>query len=441
LVGEYDARIQAAQAASAALDTAIAQIQTYAPGFLRPLDLAAVRSIIPDPQTALISFCCTSQGSLAFILTSAADSAVQVVEIPAGLTDDRLRKLLLTKDANGQESVWLSVKVDSDGQLEWWQQTMDRTLAQLGDRLLHPALAALGSEIKRLLLLPSGALFLLPLHAVPLADGSGRICDRYEVRYAPSAQVLFDLATRPAATTGIANSLYEVINPTSDFRLVGTAVEGTAIAGLFPGGHVQIAYTGTEAEVIAGAPGHTYVHFACHASYDRSEPAQSGLALADGMLTLGDLQRGVVDLSAARLVTLSACESGISDIIQGSPDEYVGLPAGFLLEGVPNVVSSLWSVPDISTALLMQRFYDNHINKQLGLAAALREAQLWLQQLSIGELLQRLREWKQQADEYTQEALYDREFYYQVQADQDKDLQPFAHPYFWAAFTVHGLGI
>jgi CHAT domain-containing protein len=73
-------------------------------------------------------------------------------------------------------------------------------------------------------------------------------------------------------------------------------------------------------------------------------------------LSLEDLQNDVVDMSSARLVTLSACETGITDVMIGSADEFVGL-----LAGVPCVVSSLWSVPDIATAILMQRFYSNHI--------------------------------------------------------------------------------
>jgi CHAT domain len=38
-------------------------------------------------------------------------------------------------------------------------------------------------------------------------------------------------------------------------------------------------------------------------------------------------------MSSARLVTLSACETGITDIMKGSADEFVGLPAGFMLAG------------------------------------------------------------------------------------------------------------
>ncbi len=70
------------------------------------------------------------------------------------------------------------------------------------------------------------------------------------------------------------------------------------------------------------------------------------------------------DISSARLVTLSACETGITDIVKGSADEFVGLPASFMLTGVPCVVSSLWLIPDIPTFLLMERFYFNHVAEE-----------------------------------------------------------------------------
>src|SRR5205807_4161983 len=121
---------------------------------------------------------------------------------------------------------------------------------------------------------------------------------------------------------------------------------------------------------------------------DWNDPPASGLELADDRLTLAELQQGEVDLSTARLVTLSACETGISDVLQGSAEEYVGIPAGFLLAGAPCVVSSLWAVSDLSTALLMERFYQNHLESKMYFAAALHEAQRWVRTVSIGEVAQ-----------------------------------------------------
>jgi hypothetical protein len=49
------------------------------------------------------------------------------------------------------------------------------------------------------------------------------------------------------------------------------------------------------------------------------------------------------------------CETGLSDPSSTS-DEYIGLPSGFLKAGSSSIVSSLWSVDDFATALLMIRF-------------------------------------------------------------------------------------
>jgi cell division protein FtsW (lipid II flippase) len=69
--------------------------------------------------------------------------------------------------------------------------------------------------------------------------------------------------------------------------------------------------------------------------------------------SLEDFQNDVVDMSSARSVTLSACETGITDITTGNADEFVCLLQALLLAGVTCVVSSLLSVPDLSTAILV----------------------------------------------------------------------------------------
>ena len=79
-------------------------------------------------------------------------------------------------------------------------------------------------------------------------------------------------------------------------------------------------------------------------------------------MTLRDLLDSDLDLSASRLAVLSACQTGIIDF-RRIPDEAIGFPAGLLQAGVPGVVSTLWLVDDISTALLLARFYRHHLNR------------------------------------------------------------------------------
>jgi CHAT domain-containing protein len=311
---------------------------------------------------------------------------------------------------------------------------MEQTLDTLGQRLLDPILSALPEEIEHLIFLPSAQLFLFPLHAVPLA-GRERVGDRYHVSYAPSIEVLADTQSR--TMNEASPDLYAVINPEADPRLVFTPHEGAAIATLFAHSTLDEGQTGTKQQVMTSVSGQTYLHFSCHGSYDWNDPTASGLDLADGRLTLAELQEGKFDLSATRLVTLSACETGMTDVIRGSAEEYVGVPAGFMLAGVPCVISSLWAVPDLSTALLMERFYQNHLKGGIGFAAALQEAQRWVRTLEIGKVAEYAGQCYDQSG-HKNTTLLHYLLHYRALAKKEPDLCPFAHPYYWAAFTVNG---
>ena len=137
-------------------------------------------------------------------------------------------------------------------------------------------------------------------------------------------------------------------------------------------------------------------------------------------------------------MTLSACETGITDISQ-SPDEFLGLPAGFLQAGAPGVVSTLWAVNDLSTMLLMERFYQHHPQDDIPAAVALRQAQLWLREVTAGELYERFdAESKALINRFRLSAGFVSE---QIDrfAVQEADDHPFAHPFYWAAFTFSGV--
>jgi CHAT domain-containing protein len=115
----------------------------------------------------------------------------------------------------------------------------------------------------------------------------------------------------------------------------------------------------------------------------------SGLLLTGGTaLTLSEVVARL-DLSAARLVSLSACEIGLTDFRE-SPDEW--LPAGFMQAGAPAVIGTLWAVNDLSTMLLMERFYQLHLQGGLDIPRALLEAQIWLRDVSAGSLAERFRQ-------------------------------------------------
>lgn len=93
-------------------------------------------------------------------------------------------------------------------------------------------------------------------------------------------------------------------------------------------------------------------------------------------LTLGQVFAGM-NLRQNRLTVLNGCESGM--LRAEGVDEYIGLPAGFLYAGAACVISTLWAVDDLSSALVMDRFHGEMAGGQAP-AAALREACRWLRE-------------------------------------------------------------
>ena len=130
---------------------------------------------------------------------------------------------------------------------------------------------------------------------------------------------------------------------------------------------------------------------------------RSGLVLAsvyqqrsgkgqDGVLTAKEFAS--LELMGTRLVTLSACETGVGAVKNGQG--VFGLRRSMVLSGAETSLMSLWKVSDEGTKNLMQKYY-KRLNKKEGRSDALRSIQL--------ELLQSKR---------------------------------YSHPFYWAAFVVSG---
>jgi CHAT domain-containing protein len=106
-------------------------------------------------------------------------------------------------------------------------------------------------------------------------------------------------------------------------------------------------------------------------------------------------------------------------------EDAIGFLAGLLQAGVPGVVGTLWPVNDLSTALLMIKFYEYHLcgdaragEGPMPPASALRKAQLWLKEATNADLAEVL----------------PSPFEYATK----KQEKPFTHPYHWAPFVFHG---
>ncbi|MFO5468824.1 CHAT domain-containing protein [Anabaena sp. AL09] len=174
--------------------------------------------------------------------------------------------------------------------------------------------------------------------------------------------------------------------------------------------------------------------FFCHGYFNSNSPLDSGLQLADKVLTLANIITHI-KLENCRLVTLAACETGMTDFTNNS-DEYIGLPSGFLLAGSTNVVGSLWTVSAVATALLMVKFYEE-LQSQNNVVLALQTAQRWLRDTSISGLKKWLRQ--SNLDEDWQNELND--YFSKEEQEQGSNIKIFASPFYWSAFCAIGKGV
>jgi CHAT domain-containing protein len=324
--------------------------------------------------------------------------------------------------------------------LDHWINSLASRLSRLAEILhLEDIIKLVSDTCDRLILIPHRFLHLFPLHALPLAKGDF-LCDRFPngVGYAPSCQLL--QLTQKRERPDFSN-FFAIQNPTDD--LLYTNLEVETIRSSFPSAQVLVkqAATKTALKTSKDLPLAHCNHFSCHGEFNLTSPLESTLILAnEERLTLGEIFG--LTLNQCRLVTLSACETGLTDPTSIS-DEYIGLPSGFLYAGSPSVVSSLWTVNDLSTAFLMLKFYENFqsFQKQAGdVAVALNQAQQWLRNLSIEEFEQELIRLKPQLDRVLAQLRPGQRLIFQESVKQirQRQPQPFANPYYWAAFTTTG---
>ncbi|MEG3973147.1 CHAT domain-containing protein [Microcoleus sp. herbarium8] len=396
------------------------------------------RSTLSD-RIAIVEFYITTDKLLIFIITK---QTQQPIVLSSDLID-------LNKLANWANSY---LKAYSNKQSHWQRRLTTRL--NLLAKILHidEIIKQIPTECDRLILIPHRYLHLLPLHGLPLIENSS-LFDRFPggLSYAPSCQLL-QLAQnrqRPEFT-----HLFAVQNPTGDLSYTDLEVE--TIQSYFSTSNLLKQKIATKEAVDDTSLNTVHcAHFSCHGYFNGSEPRKSALILANAELnstpTQSDAENylsltngGVFDLNKCltldsiftlnleqcRLVTLSACETGLIDF-RNTSDEYIGLPSGFVYAGASSVVSSLWRVNDLSTTFLMIRFYQN-LQKGLAVGLALNQAQLWLKDITKKELLV----WSVE-NQFHIDATLSMSLRRKLNKMSDND-KPFELPFHWAAFCAIG---
>jgi len=221
-------------------------------------------------------------------------------------------------------------------------------------------------------------------------------------------------------------------DPLSD--LPNSTREVAAAIATFPQQRVLKHQEATVEAVLSALPHYNILHLSCHGTANLNEPLTSGLAMRDGLLSLRDLLD--LKLDGIRLAVLSACETGLPGIELA--DEVISLPTGLLQAGVAGVAASLWAVSDLSTMLLLTRFYDFWRIEDLEIDQALRQAQQWVRDTTNGDKALHF-QGIVEGNVNSTVSRDDAKFLYGKLDDLDLKGYSFAHPFHWAAFSYVGV--
>jgi len=240
---------------------------------------------------------------------------------------------------------------------------------------LHQAASELDALLFGPLDLPAGPVVVVPtgaLHQVPWAALPSLAARNLTV--APSAAMWSRAAALPHHPSP---RMLFVAGP----GLPGAAAEVRHLADQYDRATALTDGDATVTAALAAMEDADFVQIAAHGRFRADSPMFSHLALADGPLTVYDLERL---RSAPEVMTLSACEAASARVYVG--DEILGTASVLLGLGVRTVVAPLIEVPDDATTRLMVAMHD-HLRAGEPCHRALRRAAA---ELAGGEPLEQM---------------------------------------------------
>ena len=253
--------------------------------------------------------------------------------------------------------------------LEWlWDTIADPVLQALG----HTTPPASDQQWPRVWWCPTGPLSLLPVHAAgryaigrprkPWSFRAGRqepelsVPSRVVSSYTPTLSALIRARQHPDPQQPVQQLTVGMPDTPGYNPLPAVGSEVATIGRYFPSSWPGLQLIGADATrqaVLNALPRYPWLHLACHGTQHRSDPSRSGFALADGLLTVTELDD--VHVPGADLAFLSTCETAAgSDQL---PDEALHLAGAMQIIGYRHVIATQWTIADSPAPQIADAFY------------------------------------------------------------------------------------
>ncbi len=279
-------------------------------------------------------------------------------------------------------------------------------------KVLQPALEPLthnNKQINDLTIIPDGLLTKLSFEVLTTLDFKTAGIDykklpyliyQFNIQYGYSSSILIENSNthRSRSINKLLGFGYAGLSDHSNKALPGTATEMEVIRNYFRSQEF-LGQNETKENFIKKVADYDIIHLALHGTADEENETDTKLIFRkekdsdNGLLYANEIYGLKLK---AKLVVLSACETGIGKNYKG--EGVFSVARAFSYAGCPSAVISLWKVNDQSTSDIMGNFY-KFLSQGDGIGYSLREAKL---------------EFLKNADEYS------------------------AHPAYWSSFVAFG---
>ncbi len=230
---------------------------------------------------------------------------------------------------------------------------------ELSDLLLMPFAEEL-KKLKRVLIVPHKDLHFVSFASLPLY-GKFTI-DQFSLAYLESSTFLRYIPEQSVPFDPNGTKILAFSNPNDPLKdrpnLPFATKEAEVLKRYFRNVEVHNGQNATETK-LKQAKSLDILHIGSHGVFNDKFPEDSSILLSadkdnDGFLKIME----IFGLNLRpKMVTLSACESGMGVI--SSADEIIGLNRAFFQTGATTLVSALWRINDVTSAVTMKRFYRN----------------------------------------------------------------------------------
>ncbi|KAG8737880.1 hypothetical protein FRC10_007566 [Ceratobasidium sp. 414] len=241
------------------------------------------------------------------------------------------------------------------------EASVESVLSLLWSTVVEPVLDRLGytrvptdGELPHITWCSTGPLAFLPLHAAGVYNRpAGKTFEFVVSSYTPTLSGLLAKPPVPEQFSGllaVGQSVVPGFKPIPETTTELSLIQKQASSIPFTRLEGNMA---TSAAVLGAMEKHSWVHLACHATQDSTDPTTSAFHLYNSQLDLATI--ATKSLKHAGLAFLSACQTAAGD--DNLPEQAVHLAAGMIIAGYSTVIATMWSINDKDAPLIAEKVY------------------------------------------------------------------------------------